>query len=158
MIEITIDTHNLDRELQRLTNAVSDMTPAMTSIGEQIASLIDETFVNQTDPYGNPWAALSSVTIGRRRQGGRGAKILQDTGHLKNSITSNPSRTEVEIGLTEKYAATHQFGASKGQYGRTVRNAPIPWGNIPARPFLPEGNLPPTWEQDIVNIIERHLS
>ena len=99
MIEITIDIRNLDSALQRLSNALTDMTPAMRAIGEQVASKIDQTFVNQADPYGNPWAALSAVTLSRRRQGGAGAKILQDTGHLKNSITSNPGRQEVTIGL-----------------------------------------------------------
>jgi phage gpG-like protein len=34
------------------------------------------------------------------------------------------------------YAAVQQFGAAKGAFGRTSRGAPIPWGNIPARPFL----------------------
>jgi phage gpG-like protein len=29
------------------------------------------------------------------------------------------------------------FGARQGAFGRTRRNGPIPWGNIPARPFLP---------------------
>ena len=34
------------------------------------------------------------------------------------------------------YAAAMQFGAAQGAFGRTRRNGPIPWGNIPARPFL----------------------
>jgi phage gpG-like protein len=95
-----------------------------------------------------------------RRQRGVGAKILQDTGNLRNSITANPSRTQVEIGTNEKYGKTHQFGAARGQYGRTRHNAPIPWGNIPARPFLPTeaGGLPNDWEQDITDIITRHIN
>ena len=159
MIDIQIDTRALDSALARLSAAVTDMTPAMTDIGNQIRSLIDETFVNQADPYNRVWAGLSDTTKARRRKGPRPAndKILQDTGHLKNSITSNPGRQSVEVGLTEKYAAPHQFGARQGQYGRTRRGAPIPWGDIPERPFLPEGNLPAVWEQDIVTIIERHI-
>ena len=30
----------------------------------------------------------------------------------------------------------HQFGAEKGAFGATSRGTPIPWGDIPARPFL----------------------
>ena len=29
-----------------------------------------------------------------------------------------------------------QFGMPKGYAGRTQRGAPIPWGDIPPRPFL----------------------
>jgi len=28
------------------------------------------------------------------------------------------------------------FGASQGAFGKTKRGAPIPWGNIPGRPYL----------------------
>lgn len=34
------------------------------------------------------------------------------------------------------YAAVMQGGAAQGAFGRTSRGGPIPWGNIPARPFL----------------------
>lgn len=33
-------------------------------------------------------------------------------------------------------AAAHQFGMSQGYAGKTKRGAPIPWGDIPPRPFL----------------------
>jgi phage virion morphogenesis protein len=162
MIEINIDTRHLDQTLSRLSHAVADMTPAMTAIGEKVASLIDNTFVNQATPYGNSWAELSDVTKAKRRKGPRPGndKILNDSGILKNSIVPNPSRTQVEIGTNEKYGKTHQFGASQGQYGRTRRNTPIPWGNVPARPFMPTeaGGLPNSWEQDITDIITRHIN
>jgi phage gpG-like protein len=35
-----------------------------------------------------------------------------------------------------EYAAVQQFGAVAGALGRNKRGSPIPWGNIPARPFL----------------------
>jgi len=34
------------------------------------------------------------------------------------------------------YAAVHQFGAAQGAFGNTSRGSPIPWGDIPARPYL----------------------
>lgn len=34
------------------------------------------------------------------------------------------------------YAGTHQFGAAKGSFGTTESGRPIPWGDIPERPFL----------------------
>jgi phage virion morphogenesis protein len=109
----------------------------MRVIGEHIASQVDLTFRDEKDPYGNPWEALSPVTISRRR--GNTAGILKDTGHLQRSITSNPSSHEVEIGTNEIYGPTHQFGATQGQYGRNRRNAPIPWGDMfPRVPSCPQ--------------------
>ena len=40
------------------------------------------------------------------------------------------------VGSSLEYAAVQQFGARRGEFGRTRRGAPIPWGDIPARPFL----------------------
>lgn len=71
------------------------------------------------------------------------------------SITKNASQFEVTIGTNEVYGPTHQFGAAKGEYAPGV-----PWGDIPARPFLPteDGGLPQSWEQDILTIIRQHLA
>jgi phage virion morphogenesis protein len=161
MIEIQIDTRAIDSALLELGRHVDDLTPAMRAIGESLAGEIDLTFRNQQDPYGNPWAELADSTKAKRRKGPRPAndQILKDTGQLKALITSNPSRHEVQIGTNELYGRTHQFGATQGQYGKTRRNSPIPWGNVPARPFLPTegGGLPHDWEQDILAIIRRHI-
>lgn len=35
-----------------------------------------------------------------------------------------------------EYAAAQQFGMKKGYAGANKRGSPIPWGDIPARPFL----------------------
>jgi len=47
-----------------------------------------------------------------------------------------------------------QFGAKKGQFGKTRRGAPIPWGNIPARPFL---GVSVSDRSDILAILAEHL-
>jgi len=157
MIAIDIDTRAIDQALSRLSQQVSNMQPIMTEIGEEIASRVDLTFTDATDPYGNPWEALSAITQARRTNGSN--KPLNDTGRLKASITSNASSHDVEIGTNVKYAKTHQNGASQGQYGKNKRNTPIPWGDIPARPFLPTQarGLPSDWETDILKIIQKHL-
>ena len=45
------------------------------------------------------------------------------------------------MGTNLVYATTHQFGALKGQFGFAAFDTragafEIPWGDIPARPFL----------------------
>ncbi len=57
----------------------------------------------------------------------------------------------MEIGSPSIYAGTHQFGAAKGAFGSTSKGAPIPWGDIPARPFL---GLSDADEADIRDLID----
>jgi phage gpG-like protein len=61
----------------------------------------------------------------------------------------------VVISSTMVYAAPQQFGAKQGQFGRDKRNHPIPWGDIPARPFFPTeaGGLPDELSQGISDVL-----
>ncbi len=65
----------------------------------------------------------------------RGSPLIK-SGVLKNSIYSRYDSEAAYVYTTKKYAPTHQFGARQGQYGRSRRNGPIPWGDVPARPFM----------------------
>ena len=81
MTPITLDTHAVDHAINQLSQRITNMQPAMANIGESVASWVDLTFRDVKDPYGNPWADLSPVTIAKRRDGS--AKPLNDTGALK---------------------------------------------------------------------------
>ncbi|HOJ87247.1 MAG TPA: phage virion morphogenesis protein, partial [Elusimicrobiales bacterium] len=103
----------------------------------------------------------SLMTKARRRKGkGKGtAKILQDTGYLKNSIFPIVYENKAMLVTNTAYAPTHQFGAKKGEFGvinavikahkrrnkrgrKTIlvrqhtRKVNAPFGDIPARPFM----------------------
>ncbi len=152
MIQIDITNPEVLDALNRLNEATSHLQPVLDDIGQHIASEVDLNFSDTKDPYGQPWKPLSEATVSRRRNNSN--KPLNDTGVLKNSITYHADNQGVVIGTNMEYAITHQLGASKGQY------APgIPWGNIPARPFLPTAakGLPDDWEDDILDIITSHL-
>jgi len=58
------------------------------------------------------------------------------------------------VGSVLEYAAVQQFGAKKGAFGRTRRGAPIPWGDIPPRPFL---GLSDADRRSILDLIAEHL-
>jgi len=77
-------------------------------------------FLNEEDSSGKRWAPLKSSTIRRRRAGGKGVRILQDTGRLRASIVRFSDRSNAIVGTNVIYAPTHQFGR----------------GSIPAREFL----------------------
>lgn len=80
-------------------------------------------FSEEKAPEGR-WKPLSQKTIDRRRQGpkrGRGIRILQDEGILRNSLhpTSPNQHQEVRIEprriilrTNVKYASTHEYGRS----------------------------------------------
>jgi phage virion morphogenesis protein len=151
--------------LPEYTKRLKNLKPAMDAIGAAILSEVDLGFREQRDPWGEPWAALSEkTTLPMRRKGkgkGPGAQILMNTGKLAESFSHQATKRSVVVGTTKKYAGTHQFGAAQGAYGRTKRNGPIPWGDIPARPMLPirggKVDLPKDMQLEIMDAVLTHL-
>ena len=135
-IRIEYDDTQVRAALDRLARAGRDMSPVMRVIAGHLLAGADKAFLDETAPDGTKWAALSDVTLARRQKRGRGSTILQESGHLAQSITADSDATSAVVGTNPVYATTHQFGAKKGAFGATARGAPIPWGDIPARPFL----------------------
>lgn len=129
---INLDTSELERVLHNAANHLTHTAPLMEDISR---ALLSETMMNFQLGGRPAWAGLSPLTIARRR-GGSGA-ILQDTGELKRSIKATHTNDTATVGSNLKYAPTHQFGAKQGEFGRSDRNTPLPWGDIPARPFIP---------------------
>ena len=133
-IHIEIDDDKAQAALNRLIAAGTDTTPLMKDIGEYLLRTTKDRFVEQKAPNGTPWAALSSATKKRKKRNAE--KILTESGILRGQLTFQVGPDSVLVGSPTIYAGTHQFGASKGAYGTTSKGAPIPWGDIPARPFL----------------------
>ncbi len=140
-INIQLDDRRLRRALAETIEAGRDLSPAMRNIGELLLNSTRERFDTQRSPEGVPWAPLSETT--RRRKRRNVDKILTERGHLRGTIAHRAGRDFVEVGSSRVHASTHQFGAKKGAFGG-VRTSlpgrsffqPIPWGDIPARPFL----------------------
>lgn len=136
-MSIYIVDKELRTRLTRVAEAMQNTAPLGHAIANSLLTVTEDNFDNEGRPA---WAGLSLVTLARRKSG----KKLFQSGQLRRSITTRVSNDEVEIGTNDPKAPTHQFGAKQGEYGKTSRNGPIPWGNIPARPFLPmdgAGNL-----------------
>lgn len=134
---IRIDVDGLDGArlgLRRLVSAARDVRPVFVQIGEYLVGATRDRFRDQKDPDGVPWAPLTEAT--RSRKPRNKDRILTLHGDLGGQISWRASSAELLVGSDRIYAGTHQFGAKKGQYGTTSRGAPIPWGDIPARPFL----------------------
>lgn len=136
-MNIVIDDTKLVRKLNLVSTRLHDTSQLGHAIANSFLTVVEDNF----DSEGRPsWAGLKAVTLKNRK----GGKKLYQTGQLRNSITTQVTKDSVVIGTNDKKAATHQYGAKQGQYGRSKRNGPLPWGTIPARPFMPidkNGNL-----------------
>lgn len=132
MIEIKFDNAKVLNALDNLSKASANPRPALLSIGEDLVKSTKNRFNESRSPDGKTWAPNSSTTLKRKR----GTKPLIGEGTLRDQISYAEGSNVLTIFSSMEYAATQQFGADKGAFGRTKRNAPIPWGNIPARPFL----------------------
>lgn len=127
-LDLRIDDAELQAELKRLADRIGDLKPFFDDVGEELLNSTRERFRSQTDPEGNPWAALNPVY--RQRKKRNKDKILTLWGHLRGTLVKQTDRDSLRIGTLPvsrigtpmDYAAAHQFGR--------------PERNLPARPFL----------------------
>lgn len=157
IIELT-DRSGLDY-LQDLVKRAQDLQPLLKEIGEDQAESTKQRFSTATGPDGQAWAPNSAVTLARygalfaRKKDGSLTKRSEQklagkkpgTGETRMLATTInyqvKSDDAVGIGSPMVYASTFHYGAKSGEFGFGVyatRNGsfPIPWGDIPARPFL----------------------
>ncbi|HHN75459.1 MAG TPA: phage virion morphogenesis protein [Acidobacteria bacterium] len=152
MITIEIDDHEIQAALRRLQRQIGDLTPAMQEIGEYLVQSTKDRFARAEDPEGNPWPALSPVTIERK---GHDKPLVGESKRLSSEIFVRPDRDSVEVGSALEYAAVQQFGARKGEFGTDRHGRPIPWGDISKRPFIGLSNDD---RAEILDIIEEYLA
>ena len=133
-ITVEFDDAQVRRALGRLRAAVADMTPVMVDVGHHLVNTTRQRFFDEETPEGQPWAPLSETT--RRRKKKNVGKVLTEEGTLRGGIAHQAGPDGVDVGASIIYAGVHQFGAAKGAFGATSKGGPIPWGDIPARPFL----------------------
>lgn len=157
LISVKISDRSVLAALEDIRRAGINPRSMLLEIGEDLAASTKQRFQTSTAPDGSKWAKNSPVTIARYVHGRKGTKTKDNKMLSKFGSTRWDSKkpliglskklshtityilrghNELQIGSPMIYAATHQFGASKGEFGTTKRGAPIPWGTIPARPFL----------------------
>jgi len=152
MITVEINDAKVRALLTKLARRGANPRPILLAIGEELTDSTLKRFESSTAPDGSRWAPNSPVTLARKK----GAKPLIGEGKaLSTRINYRVTDNAVMIGSPMKYAAVQQFGAKMGEFGRYYQlfrlkygekdfrryagmktGHPIPWGNIPARPFL----------------------
>lgn len=151
-IVINIDDREARASLDRLRAKLADPTPLFREIGDELLISLRDRYDRAVDSEDHPWAPLSPVTIGRKRKNKN--KILVLDGLLRR-LHYQADNNGVRIGTERIYGAVQQFGARQGDFGRTRRGAPIPWGDIPAREYI---GLSETDRGDILDIIDEWLA
>lgn len=142
MIELELNDE-ASATLERLAAQLEDMTEVMQDLGEFLMESTKGRFKQGVAPDGTPWAPKSEATK-QRYQKNRKTPLVDmrplfgESGRLHNEITYalGSDRSSVEIGSNLIYSGVMQFGAAQGAFGAMANGSPIPWGNIPARPFL----------------------
>lgn len=161
MIRLEINDTAANAALDALAEALSDMTPAMQEIGEFLTTSTKDRFATGAAPDGTPWAPKSEATrAAYLRRGDRvdDRPLFGPSGMLSRQIFSITTPTSVEWGSPMIYAAVMQHGAGQGAFGAAIGKDSkgrdhfhhIPWGDIPARPFLGLSDTDVAGVQDIV--------
>lgn len=156
MITVEIADKGVTRALDRLSKSAENMPSILDQIGEYLIDSTKQRFHYSVAPDGKRWAPNTEVTIlqymgkfsgsytKRGRISKRGAERARDkkplfgeTGVLNLTIDKKiVGNDTLLIGSPMEYAAAQQFGMKKGYAGTNKRGSPVPWGDIPARPFL----------------------
>lgn len=180
LVSIQIDDSRLKAALENLERSGLDLGPAMRKIAHAMATETERNFAAQGRPRWKPLEETTLLNRARsskrfskkdgstsekkrgihRKDGGllksalnrmENAMILQDSGRLASSISTDFDSTHAVIGTNVEYAAIHQFGGMAGR-GRKVK--------IEARPFLPitaDGALTPEASAEVLSTVLRHL-
>ena len=172
--EIIIRSGKARQDLRDLKAHARQLRPLMKAIGEVLVDSTKQRFRDGRSPDGSPWAGNSPVTIlqymerfstsfskrtGRITKAGTNRAtskqpLIGESKSLSRTINYRVVGNTVLVGSPMEYAATQQFGARRGQFGNTRTGRPIPWGNIPARPYL---GLSDHDRQTVVNLAREHL-
>ena len=172
-IAVTVDDREVLHALTELAQRMGTPGPALKLIGEVLVESTKQRFKASRAPDGSPWAPNTETTLerhlslfagSRTKTGKRSAKgarraaakkpLIGETKALSTTITLQVIGDTLYVGSPQEYAGTQQFGAKRGQYGKTRRGAPIPWGDIPARPFL---GLSDDDRTEVLAVLREHL-
>lgn len=173
-IIVEIDHAAIRAALARLRDAAIDPGPVLRAIGERLVETTKRRFETSTGPDGRRWAPNSRVVyealVSRGKgyltpKGGRlsakGARavmakkpLIGESKALSTTIAFRVEPGAVVVGSPMEYAAVQQFGAVAGALGRNQRGGPIPWGDIPPRPFL---GLSSEDQSDVLEILRDAL-
>jgi len=166
MIKIDVTTDQIRAALERMVAAYGDLSPLMAEIGETMVQRTQDNISAGVSPDGTPFAPRSQTTLDAYARA-EPAKVpaggpLVLTGTMRDQIAYEAASDHVDWGSNAIQAAVMHFGAEQGEFGAWIGRdkngqlgfSTLPWGDIPARPFLGIG---PDDETAVLEVIEGWL-
>ena len=95
MLEINLDTKDIERGLAQLLKNATDNRPMMRGIATELVALTEDNFEDESWG-GDKWKQS-------QRAASNGGKTLQKSGQLAASITSRAGTDFARIGSNKKY-------------------------------------------------------
>lgn len=142
-IEIKLDNKEVESRLLDWVKRSENLRPLMKNIAGIMADSTEENFKEEGRPK---WKDLSEKTkTARRKIGHYPGQILQVSGQLAMSITTQYDNESAVIGSNKVYATIHQLGGPAGKNKKTT---------IPVRPYL---SLTDDDFEDIIETIEHYI-
>lgn len=154
--QITIHDEAVQASLGGMSTRAGDLSRGMKLIAALALASVRRNFEVGGRP--SKWAPLKPSTLKKRHSGGGPLVVQGFAGGLLGSVHAESNATQAIVGTDKIYAAVHQFGAAKGSFGMGLAGSfrrrgimgglergggwdlssqrPLPWGDIPARPFL----------------------
>jgi len=156
MIAVELQDAEVQAGFASLDAVLADLTPVMQEIGAFLVASVQARIDAGVTHEGVPFAPRSQTTLDKyAKDNATFGGVLRKAGYLRGSIASQAGPFSVEVGSNRIYAAVMQFGAEQGAFGSTSRGGPIPWGDIPARPYL---GLSETDRTGLLDIIDEQLA
>lgn len=155
MSGIEYNTDTLDPLLFALLEATGDLTEFMQDAGEILISATKDRVLRGEQPDGAQFAPRSPATLARYAKLGLSfGAPLNVSGDMRQHLHYQADKNSVEFGSNAIQSAVMQFGASKGEFGQAANGSSLPWGDIPARPFI---GISDEDENNLALELEEHL-
>lgn len=164
MFTVELKEDEITGALLRLAASISDLTPVMNDIGDGLVQSTQDRMKTGVSPDGTAFAPRAASTLARYKKLGWSYGLpLHLTGEMAQQVHHSAGPDSVEWGSSSIQAAVMQFGAAQGQFGAFIGKDKlgrdhfhsIPWGDIPARPFL---GLSEDDRTNILATIAEHLA
>ncbi len=113
MLTITVDDRAFRSYLAELQGRLTDLTPVMQSIGQELEGRISARFETESDPMGLAWHPWAQSTIDSYPPDGN-HRILDrhspGAASLLGSLNWDADASSVRVGFGQRYATFHEFG------------------------------------------------
>ncbi|WP_082922612.1 phage virion morphogenesis protein [Halothiobacillus diazotrophicus] len=144
MLTINVNDRFVVDALSHLMQHVTDMQPAMASIGQELVTRISNRFETQTDPMGHPWAQWAESTKKSYPEDGNG-RILDRYGDMLDSLNFQADSDSSKIGFGDPVAVFHEFSTRYMPGRQMIFDDPV------------AGTISPADQKAIIDIVQGYL-